>query len=385
MTRKPMKIGITCYPTFGGSGVVATEIGMSLAKRGHQIHFVCYDVPHRLRRFTENIFFHEVVVHESPLFAYPPYSLALASKMVEVATYEELDLLHVHYAVPHATSAYLAKQVLGSKAPKIITTLHGTDITLVGTERGYLPITRFSITESDGITTPSQYLKHATYDKLNVSTSVPIEVIPNFVDTEIFKPRLESDRRDLRPILSQCKPDHKVLIHVSNFRPVKRLPDVVKIFAKVNEKIPCHLVLVGDGPERSQIESMVRELKLSQRVCFLGKQENFIEILQTSDLFLLPSQNEGFGLAALEALSCGVPVIASNTEGIPEVVIDKKVGFLSAVGDVDEMAKNAIHLLSDQALYRQMSQDSRKLAEEQYNQSMIIDRYEEYCYRILGA
>ncbi len=384
MNGKKLKIGITCYPTFGGSGVIATEIGMAMARRGHHVHFICYDVPARLQRFMENIYFHEVVVHENPLFTYPPYDLALASKMVEVATYEGLDLMHVHYAVPHATSAYLAKQILGDKAPKIVTTLHGTDITLVGNERSYLPITRFSIMASDGVTAPSQFLKYATYDKLNVSTSLPIEVIPNFVDTELFRPVERHDRTRLRSLLGKCLPEDRVLIHISNFRPVKRLDDVVRIFAKVNAKIPSDLILVGDGPERSRIEALVRELNLSKRVCFLGKMDTFVEILQQSDLFLLPSQNESFGLAALEALSCGVPVIASNTEGIPEVVKHGETGFLGNVGDVDAMAEHAIRLLSDPASYSKMSLAARTLVEDKFNAPLLTEVYEQYYYRILG-
>lgn len=385
MSRRPLKIGITCYPTFGGSGVIATEIGMAMAKRGHRVHFICYDVPRRLQRFTENIFYHEVEVHDNPLFLYPPYSLALASKMVEVTTYEQLDLLHVHYAVPHATSAYLAKQMLGDKAPKVITTLHGTDITLVGNERNYLPMTRFSIIQSDGVTAPSQFLKHATYDKLNVPTTFQIEVIANFVDTMQFRPKdpLEG-RSKLEALLGTCSIQEKIICHVSNFRPVKRLHDVIEVFARVNQEVPCHLMLVGDGPERSKMEKMVRDLKLSGRVCFLGKQETFVEILQHSDAFLLPSQNESFGLAALEAMSCGVPVIGSNAEGIPEVVVNKEVGFLSDIGDVQDMAKNLLRLLTEPDLHRRMSEGARQRVEEHFNQPLLCNQYEDYYYRIVG-
>ena len=302
---KKLKIGITCYPTFGGSGVVATEVGMAMAARGHKVHFICYDVPRRLDRFMENVYFHEVEVRDNPLFTYPPYSLALASKMVEVVEYEGLDLLHVHYAVPHATSAYLARKILAEKSPKIITTLHGTDITLVGNERSYLPITRFSIIKSDGVTAPSHFLKHATYDKLNVPTDSEIEIIPNFIDTSKYLPRKQAQCRDIRKALPGCTENKKVMVHISNFRPVKRISDVVSVFNLVSQKVDSHLVLVGDGPERSKIERLVHEKGLSENVSFLGKQESIVEILQNGDLFLLPSKNESFGLAALEAQSCG--------------------------------------------------------------------------------
>lgn len=381
---RPLRIGITCYPTFGGSGVIATEIGMAMAKRGHRVHFIALEVPRRLDRFMENIYFHEVEVGDYPLFTYTPYSLALASKMVEVASYEGIDLFHVHYAVPHATSAYLACQVLGDKAPAIITTLHGTDITLVGNNRSYLPITRFSISESDGLTAPSKFLKSATYDKLNVSTTVPIEVIPNFVDIERFAPLEGGDHPPL-PELFKCGGTGKVLTHVSNFRPVKRLTDVVEVFARVKEKLHCHLVLIGDGPERSRTEDLVRERGLKDSVCFLGKQDSFVKVLQRTDLFVMPSENESFGLAALEALSCGVPVIASNAEGIPEVVRHGEVGFLSDVGDVDDMAQNALRLLQDQSLYQSFSKAARALVVENYAEKILIDHYERYYFEILKA
>ncbi|MCB0343683.1 MAG: N-acetyl-alpha-D-glucosaminyl L-malate synthase BshA [Bdellovibrionales bacterium] len=384
MTGKQLCIGITCFPTFGGSGVVAAEIGMAMAKRGHKIHFIAYDVPRRLERFTENIYFHEVEVSEYPLFAYTPYSLALSSKMVEVASYEKLDLFHVHYAVPHATSAYLAKQVLGASAPKVITTLHGTDITLVGNDRSYLPITRFSIMESDGVTTPSLYLKHATYDKLNVASSKEIAVIPNFVDTERYQPVTREDRCGLMHLLGKCAGSGHILTHVSNFRPVKRLTDVIEIFKRVNEESPSHLILVGDGPERSRIENMVRTLGLESKVCFLGKQDTFTRVLQNSDLFLLPSENESFGLAALEAMACGVPVIASNAEGIPEVVADGETGYLSEIGNVDDMARNALALLTNPKKHEAFSRAARERVVKQYSLPKLIEDYEQYYYKVLG-
>lgn len=382
---RKLRIGITCYPTFGGSGVIATEIGTAMAERGHKVHFISYSVPRRLQRYTDNIYFHEVEVRDNPLFTYPPYSLALASKMIEVSNYEHLDILHVHYAVPHATSAFMAKSVLKDQAPKVITTLHGTDITLVGTERSYLPITRFSIVESDGVTAPSEFLKHATYDKLNVSTDVKIEVIPNFVDVAKFIP-ISLMEKPRKPDFFDCKfkDDKKVLVHVSNFRPVKRLGDVVAIFAKVHQEIPSRLVLIGDGPERSRIENMVHEMNIHDDVCFLGNQEDFIPVLQSSNLFLLPSENESFGLAALEALSCGVPVVASNAEGIPEVVLNREVGLLSDVGDIENMAKNALTILTNNSLHEAMSKNARKLVEDRYNKERLMDFYEDYYYRIMA-
>lgn len=383
MTRKPLRIGITCYPTFGGSGVIATEVGMAMARKGHRVHFIATDVPRRLDRFLDNVYFHEVEVHDYPLFVYPPYPLSLASKMVEVSSFEKLDLMHVHYAVPHATSAYLARQVLGAQAPKVITTLHGTDITLVGNERSYLPITRFSIVESDGITAPSHYLKNATYDKLNVSTEVAIEVIPNFVDTERFSPHREGEPRTLSHILGTCLKTDKVITHVSNFRPVKRIPDVIRIFAKILEKVKSHLILVGDGPERSKAEILVRELQIQDKVCFLGKQENFVPLLQQSDLFLLPSETESFGLAALEAMSCGVPVIASKVHGLPEVVQHGKTGYLSDVGDIDEMAAFGVQILSDESLQRRLGSAARDVVLEKFTLERLTTTYEDYYYRIM--
>ena len=384
MNKEQLKIGITCYPTYGGSGVIATEIGMAMAKRGHRVHFISYDVPRRLERFTENIFFHEVEVPHYPLFQYSPYSLGLASKMVEVSTFEKLDLLHVHYAVPHATSAYLAKQVLAENAPKIITTLHGTDITLVGNDRSYLPITRFSISESDRVTTPSEYLRHATYDKLNISSDTKIDVIPNFVDDSLFKPSNEDRGEVLNKLLEKCSAGETIITHVSNFRPVKRVNDVIKIFAKINKETPAHLLLIGDGPERSNCESLARELGIAENVCFLGKQETFVPILQQSDLFLLPSASESFGLAALEAMSCGVPVIASNIHGIPEVVEDGVVGCLSSVGDIDNMASNAISLIKNKDKWNQFSKAARSRVLEHYGIDKIISQYEDYYYSLLA-
>ncbi|MCB0310599.1 MAG: N-acetyl-alpha-D-glucosaminyl L-malate synthase BshA [Bdellovibrionales bacterium] len=386
--REKLRIGITCYSTYGGSGVIATEIGMAMASRGHRVHFICADMPMRLNRFTPNVYYHEVEVHEYPLFSHPHYDLALASKMVEVATYEKLDLLHVHYAVPHATSAYMAKQILQAEnpqiVPRVITTLHGTDITLVGNERGYLPITRFSIMQSDGVTAPSLFLKHATYDKLNIPTTCPIEVIPNFVDSEKFIPISQNGENAVHICFGQEKP-LPVLVHVSNFRPVKRTEDVVRVFAKTRESIPCHLVLIGDGPDRSRCEELVRELGLEHQVCFFGKHNAIVDVLQASSIFLLPSKNESFGLAALEAMSCGLPVVASRAEGIPEAVVHGETGFLSEVADIDSMAKDCVRLLSDPDLYARMSRAARKHANESFSRDPIVERYERYYYQILDG
>lgn len=377
MSNSSLRIGIVCYPTYGGSGVIATEIGKAMARRGHRVHFIAAGIPRRLDRFQQNIFFHEVEVRDYPVFVSPPYAISLASKIVEVATYERLDILHVHYAVPHATSAFLAKQVLGDQAPKIITTLHGTDITLVGNDRSYLPITRFSIVQSDGVTTPSNFLKFATYDKLNVASDYPIEVIPNFVDTELFKPA-----EVVSPCFSTASKE-PVLVHVSNFRPVKRLPDVINVFEKVNSEIPCRLVLVGDGPDRSLVERMVWEKGLSERVSFLGKLESFIEILQSSCLFLLPSESESFGLAALEAMSCGLPVVASNAGGIPEVVSDGECGLLSDVGDIESMARNVLRILTDHTLSKTLGLQARKRVVERFSLEKLVSQYEDYYLSIL--
>lgn len=383
--RQKLRIGISCYPTFGGSGVVATEIGMEMARRGHKVHFITSDVPRRLDRFIENIYYHEVETKEYPLFDNPPYAIGLASKMVEVVQYEKLDVLHVHYAVPHATSAYLARQVLGKKAPKIITTLHGTDITLVGNDRSYSPITRFSIEQSDGVTAPSQYLRLATYDKLNVSTDTKITVIPNFVDTDAYAPRPNYEKKANEPFLGGvCTLANKILIHISNFRAVKRIEDVIKIFAIVNKQVKSHLVLIGDGPERSKMEALTRELGLKESVCFLGKQESFVRVLQNADVFLLPSESEGFGLAALEALSCGVPVVASNVGGIPEVVQHEETGFLSDVGDVEDMAKHTLNLLQNTSLHKSMSEASRRHVLQHFGQQLVASKYEEFYYSVLG-
>jgi len=382
-----MRIGISCYPTFGGSGVIATEIGLELAKKDHQVHFICYDVPRRLKDYTDNIFFHEVEVRQYPLFEFQPYALSLASKMVEVSTYEKLDLLHVHYAVPHATSAYLAKQILGPKSPKIITTLHGTDITLVGQDRSYLPITRFSIMESDAVTAPSQFLKRATYDKLNIPTSTAINVIPNFVDTDLFCPKTPDTPNPLKAILKKCPIESgtKLLLHVSNFRPVKKVPELLRTFEIIHREVKSHLVLIGDGPDRSLCEALARDLGVANSVCFLGKLDSFVHWLQCADLFLLPSELESFGLAALEAMSCGVPVIATKAQGIPEVVIDGETGFLSGVGNYEEMAEQALMVLKDPVLHQKLREGARARALNNYQKEPVVEQYIDLYRQIIGS
>lgn len=340
-----MKIGIICYPTFGGSGVVATELGKGLAKKGHQVHFITYTQPARLDFFNENIFYHEVNIASYPLFQYPPYESALAGKMVDVVKYEKLDLLHVHYAIPHATSAFLAKQILkchGINIP-IITTLHGTDITIVGKDASLAPVVTFSINESDGVTTVSEDLRKDTYEAFEIRKE--IEVIPNFVDLERFK---KQPKEHFKRII--CPNDEKLLVHTSNFRKVKRIEDIIKVFAKLKTQIPSKLLLVGDGPERGPMEQLSRDMNLGEDVRFVGKLDAIEEVLSVADLFLMPSEKESFGLAALEAMACEVPVISSNTGGLPELNVQGVTGFLSKVGDVDDMVKNAMYILQDENL-----------------------------------
>ena len=340
-----MKIGIVCYPTFGGSGVVATELGKALAQEGHQIHFITYTQPYRLDHFNENLYYHEVNIPSYPLFEYPPYEVALASKMVNVVKYENLDLLHVHYAIPHASAAYMAKQILRTEGIYIpvVTTLHGTDITLVGKDASYAPVVTFSINQSDSVTAVSEDLRKDTYGHFDIKKE--IEVIPNFVDIKRFsKQKKEHFKKAI------CPAGEKLLIHTSNFRPVKRVKDVVKIFNEVRARIPSKLLLVGDGPERPKVEKYCRELTTCADIRFLGKLDAIEEILSVSDLFLMPSETESFGLAALEAMACEVPVISTNTGGLPELNIQGVTGFLSNVGDTSEMAKNALYILRDENL-----------------------------------
>lgn len=375
-----MKIGITCYPTYGGSGVIATELGKELALRGHEVHFISYALPFRLNKYIENIFFHEVETSTYPLFEFPLYSLSLTSKMIEVADFEKLDLLHVHYAIPHATSAYLAKKIAKNKNLKIVTTLHGTDITLVGLEPSFLPLVKFSIEESDGVTAVSRFLKEKTLT--NYSIEKNIDVIPNFVDTEVFKKISINDcafRKHIAPN------GEKVLVHTSNFRPVKRVPDAIRVFNIVQKEIPAKLLLVGDGPDRSECERLVRELNLTDNVKFLGKQEGLVEILSSSDIFIIPSQSESFGLAALEAMACGLPVISSSVGGLPELVKHNECGFISEIGDIERMAKYTLDLLTNQKKYELFSKNARARAVNQFDTSKVIPLYEEYYKLILNS
>ena len=373
-----MKIGITCYPTYGGSGVIATELGKALALRGHQVHFISYALPFRLNTFVENVVFHEVELSSYPLFEFPMYTLALASKMVEVAMFEKLDLLHVHYAIPHASSAYLAKQILKEKIDlKIITTLHGTDITLVGLEPSFLPLVKFSIEESDGVTAVSRFLKEKTLTNYDINKE--IEVIPNFVDTQLFKPTVDNCIKK-----RLAAEGEKILIHTSNFRQVKRVEDVIKIFDIVQKEIPSKLVLIGDGPDRSECERLTRQLDLNDKVKFLGKQDGLVEILSCCDLFLIPSQSESFGLAALEAMACGVPVISSSVGGLPELVRHNESGFIAEIGDIERMAKYAIDLLSNEKKYEIFSKNSRDRAVNVFDISKVVPLYEDHYRKILG-
>jgi len=375
-----MKIGITCYPTYGGSGVVATELGLALAALGHQVHFISYAIPHRLNKFFENVFFHEVELSTYPLFEHSLYDLALTSKMLEVIDFEELDLMHVHYAIPHAVSAYLARQVLRrtNKNLKFITTLHGTDITLVGLEPSFMPLVKFSIEESDGVTTVSRFLKEKTLTNYNIEKD--IEVIYNFIDIDKFKPE-QSDlfRKHIAPN------GEKVLVHTSNFRIVKRVTDTIRVLEKVKKEVPAKLVLVGDGPDRSECERLARELDIHKDVVFLGKQDGLTEILNAADIFLMPSQSESFGLSALEAMSCGVPVVSSSVGGLPELNIHNETGYIAEIGDIDRMAKYVIELLTNEKRYKSFSKNSRDRAVKNFDKNLIVPKYVAYYEKILNS
>jgi L-malate glycosyltransferase len=373
-----MKIGITCYPTYGGSGVVATELGIELAARGHEIHFISYAMPIRLTGSSDRIFFHEVEVTTYPLFDHPPYTLALATKMIEVAEVASLDILHVHYAIPHSVSALLARMMAAPKRLPFITTLHGTDITLVGNDRSYLPITKFSIEESDGVTAISNYLRERTLKEFEIKH--PIEVIPNFVNCDLYK------RIDDGSLRAKWAPNGEpILMHLSNFRPVKRITDAVEIFARVREKMPAKLILMGDGPDRGAAEYLVRKKRLSKDVCFLGKQDQVQEKLGQADLFLLPSDLESFGLAALEAMACEVPVIATNVGGLPEVVTHGVDGYLVPPRDVDAAANSALEILSLPDRGREMGRQARINARRRYCSNDVIPRYEAYYQKVLNT
>lgn len=369
-----MKIGILCYPTFGGSGVVATELGKALATKGHSVHFITYSQPVRLEHFYENVFYHEVSVADYPLFEYAPYETALTSKLVDVARYEKLDLVHVHYAIPHASVAYMARCIMESQGQKLpfITTLHGTDITLVGKNQSYNPVVTFAINQSDAVTAVSQSLKEDTFRNFKICKQ--IEVIPNFIDLQRFtRQRKDHFRVAIAPN------NEKLIIHASNFRPVKRVSDVIKIFNIIAKQIPSKLLLIGDGPDRNNCEKESRETEASEHIRFLGKMDMVEEILSVGDLFILPSETESFGLAALEAMACQVPVISTNTGGLKELNVEGVTGFMSEVGDVESMAQNAIQILSDnstllkfknQALARAKTFDIREILpiyEDLYN------------------
>lgn len=372
-----MRIGIVLYPTFGGSGVVATELGKALARKGHEVHFITYNQPVRLGTHGRNIFFHEVRVSDYPLFEYPPYELVLASKLVDVAQYEKLDLLHVHYAIPHASAAYMARQILASQGVYLpfITTLHGTDITLVGKDASFEPVITFAINQSDAVTAVSESLRDDTFSHFKVDRE--IEVIPNFVNLPNYQQIDDPEER------SNYAPEgQKILVHISNFREVKRVEDVVRVYSKVREKVPSKLLLVGDGPQRHNAEQLCRQLGTCSDVKFLGKMQQPEKILGISDLFLLTSQSESFGLSALEAMACGVPVISTNTGGIPEVNIDGETGFLADVGDVETMASKAVSLLKDEKMHRQFSENALKRAAT-FDLQRIVPVYESLYERVL--
>jgi len=379
-----MRIGITCYPTYGGSGVVATELGIELAKLGHEIHFISYSQPFRLSgRDDEGIFFHEVPVANYPLFEFPPYDLALASRMAEVAEFYNLDLLHVHYAIPHSVCALLAQQILASRGRRLpfVTTLHGTDITLVGQDRGYLPITRHAIQESDGVTSISEYLKLKTIESFQITRE--IETITNFVNCDVYQPiRDEEARAKARAHLAN--PDEAILMHLSNFRPVKRAVDTVKIFARVAKEIPARLILVGDGPDRSTAEWLAHDLGIHNRVQFMGKQDRVNELLPLADLMLMPSEMESFGLAALEAMACRVPAITTRVGGIPELVEDGINGLLYEVGAVEAAASGVLSLLSDSSRLQAMRDAARRTAQTRFCSSLVVPHYVRYYQQVLA-
>jgi N-acetyl-alpha-D-glucosaminyl L-malate synthase BshA len=372
-----MNIGIVCYPTYGGSGVVATELGKALALRGHKVHFITYKQPARLDFFTENTFYHEVYVSNYPLFDFPPYETALISHLVDVVKFEKLDILHVHYAIPHASAAIMARQILATEGIHIpvITTLHGTDITLVGKDPSFEPVVRYSINQSDGVTSVSESLRQDTFTHIKVSRD--IKVIPNFIDFTRFS---KQDRAHFKKAIAPN--DEKLIVHTSNFRKVKRIDDAVKVFAEIVKSMPAKLLLIGDGPERVNIEKLCRELELCNNITFLGKQNQVEEILSVCDLFLMPSETESFGLAALEAMACELPVISSNAGGIPELNAEGETGYLCDVGDVKTMAEKAIYILSDENRLLQFKAAALARA-KQFDINEIVPIYEQYYTEVL--
>jgi N-acetyl-alpha-D-glucosaminyl L-malate synthase BshA len=373
---KKINIGIVCYPTFGGSGVVATELGKGLAQQGHKVHFITYNQPSRLDFLNENLFYHEVEFNSYPLFEYPPYELALASKMVSVVKNEKLDLLHVHYAIPHASAAYMAKQILKSQGIYIpvVTTLHGTDITLVGRDASYEPVVTFSINQSDGVTSVSRDLKKETYEFFDIQNH--IEVIPNFIDLEKFKKQKKDHFKK-----AICPNGEALIVHTSNFRKVKRVLDVVNTFYNVHKEIPAKLLMIGDGPDRNAAEQLARDLNISHDVRFLGKLEAVEEVLSVADLFLMPSEKESFGLAALEAMACEVPVISTDAGGLPELQVQGVTGFMSQVGDVEDMTRKSLFVLDKNNL-PQFKANALKRAQE-FDITNILPLYENYYQQIL--
>ena len=377
-----MRIGIVCYPTYGGSGVVASELGLELARRGHEIHVISFALPFRLEGYTERVYYHEIEVSAYPLFKYPPVTLSAACKMIEIAEVYGLEILHVHYAVPWAVCAHLAREVVseGGQSLRIITTLHGTDITLVGSEPSFFKMTRFGIQRSDAVTAVSDYLRRQTQETFKIDS--PIQVIHNFVDSERFRPRAEGNpcqRQHLAPR------GEKLLIHVSNFRPVKNIPDVIKSFALLHQRLPCRLLMVGEGPELPAARSLSRELGVESDVLFLGKQQAVEEVLACADVFLLPSAYESFGLSALEAMSCGLPVLATEVGGLSEVVAPGVDGWLCRVGDVKCVAERAFQLLTDEEKYKAMSQAARRKAVENFSVQKIVSQYEELYSQVLNT
>lgn len=380
-----MKIGITCYPTYGGSGVVATELGKALALRGHEVHFISYAMPTRLNGFVDNIFYHEVEINSYPLFEFPLYSIALASKMVEVTKFYDLDIIHAHYAIPHATSAYLAREILKSENSsssniKFITTLHGTDITLTGLEPSFLPTMKFSIEKSDGVTAVSKFLRDKTQQQYKINKE--IEVIPNFIDIKKYK-REDDDKT--RCFKKNFAPNgEKILVHTSNFRPLKRVQDVVRIFNEVKKKVDSKLILIGDGPDRGDCERLSRDLGIFEDIKFMGKQDSLVELLSVADIFIIPSQSESFGLSALEAMACGVPVISSSVGGLPELNLHGETGFIAEIGDIERMSKYIIDLLTNEKRYSIMSATARKRAED-LSEENIVPLYEDFYKKILSV
>lgn len=366
-----MRIGITCYPTYGGSGIVATELGLELANRGHDVHFITYANPIRLDPGTPRIYYHEVEVSTYPLFQYPPYCLALASRMAEVAEDYSLDLLHVHYAIPHSTAAMLAQQMIAARRPlPFITTLHGTDITIVGLDKSYFPITKFSIERSDGITSVSRDVRRETYEVFGVPND--IRVIYNFVNTDIYRP------------IENRPNDEKRLMHISNFRPVKRVTDCIRVLAAVLKQTPAHLYMVGDGPDRPEAHRLARDLGIERQVTFLGKQDHVERLFPQMHVLLMPSEMESFGLGALEAMACGVPPVATRVGGLPELVTDGVDGFLEPVGDIEAQSRRVVELLTDEDRHRAMAEAARKTAVERFASSMIIPQYVKYYEEVVA-